>query len=122
MASSTCAHRIGIQHVVHFYDEGYSAEMLAEEFPTLSLALIHKTIGFYLENRADIDAYIAQCRDEIERHASTAPRGPSLAELPSAWPRAVRWPRRPWRSASCSRTSFHRNHKILNSLRRPKGA
>jgi uncharacterized protein (DUF433 family) len=28
-------HRIGIQHVVHFYDEGYSAEMLAETFPTL---------------------------------------------------------------------------------------
>jgi hypothetical protein len=47
----------------------------------LSLALIHKTIGFYLENRTDIDAYIAQCRDEIERHASTAPRGPGLAEL-----------------------------------------
>jgi hypothetical protein len=22
-----------------------------------------------------------QCRDEIERHASTAPRGPGLAEL-----------------------------------------
>ena len=57
-------HRIGIQHVVHFYDEGYSAEMLAEEFPTLSLALIHKTIGFYLENRADIDACIAHNRDE----------------------------------------------------------
>ena len=74
-------HRIGIQHVVHVYDEGYSAEMLAEEFPTLSLALIHKTIGFYLENRTDIDAYIAQGRDEIERHASTAPRGPGLAEL-----------------------------------------
>ena len=74
-------HRIGIQHVVHFYDEGYSAEMMAEEFRTLSLALIHKAIGFYLENRTDIDAYIAQCRDEIERHASTSPHDPGFAEL-----------------------------------------
>jgi uncharacterized protein (DUF433 family) len=74
-------HRIGIQHLVHFYNEGYSPEMLAEEFPTLSLALLHKTIAFYLENQAEIDTYIAQVRSETDRHASTAPQGPGLAEL-----------------------------------------
>jgi hypothetical protein len=52
-----------------------------EEFPTLSLALIHKTIAFYLENRAETDAYVARCRDEIEGHAAAAPRGPGLVEL-----------------------------------------
>ena len=74
-------HRIGIQHLVHFYGEGYSPEMLAEEFPTLSLALIHKTLGFYLENQAEVDGYVARCREEIERQASAAPEGPGLAEL-----------------------------------------
>lgn len=74
-------HRIGIQHLVHFYNEGYSPEMLAEEFPTLSLALLHKTIAFYLENQADVDTYIAQDRDKTDIHASTAPRGPGVAEL-----------------------------------------
>jgi uncharacterized protein (DUF433 family) len=74
-------HRIGVQHVVHFYNEGYSAEMLAEEYPTLSLALLHKTIAFYLENQADVDAYVARCRDEIDQQAAAAPRGPGLAEL-----------------------------------------
>jgi len=74
-------HRIGIQHLVHFYGEGYSPEMLAEAFPTLSLALMHKTLGFYLENQAEVDAYVASCREEVERQASSAPQGPGLAEL-----------------------------------------
>jgi len=60
------------------YEQGKREPSLGK---LLSLALIHKTIGFYLENRADIDAYIVQCRDEIERHASTAPQGPGLAAL-----------------------------------------
>ena len=37
-------HRIGLQHLVHYYNEGYSAEMLACEYPTLSLATIHKIL------------------------------------------------------------------------------
>ena len=28
-------HRIGIEDIVFFYNEGYSAEMLLAEFPTL---------------------------------------------------------------------------------------
>ena len=60
-------HRIGLYHLVHFYNEGYSPEMLAEQFPTLSLALIHKTIGYYLENKADVDAYVAKIRTALDQ-------------------------------------------------------
>jgi uncharacterized protein (DUF433 family) len=74
-------HRIGVPHVVDFYNEGYSPEMLVEQFPTLSLALIHKTIAFYLENQPEVDAYIAEARDDLDRHERSAPRGPSLVEL-----------------------------------------
>lgn len=74
-------HRIGVAHVVDFYNEGYSPEMLAEEFPTLSLALIHKTIAFYLENQAELDVIVARSREELERQAAAAPRGPSVTEL-----------------------------------------
>ncbi len=63
-------HRIGLYHLVHFYNEGYSPEMLAEQFPTLSLALIHKTLGYYLENRADVDAYIARTRTALAQQRS----------------------------------------------------
>jgi hypothetical protein len=55
--------------------------MLACQYPTLSLALIHKTIAFYLENRAEVDAYLAKCREEMEHFRTSAPHGPSMEEL-----------------------------------------
>jgi uncharacterized protein (DUF433 family) len=74
-------HRIGLFHVVEDYNDGYTAEMLAEQFPTLPLSLIYKVLAFYLENRAEVDAAVAEGRAEIDRHRASAPKGPSLAEL-----------------------------------------
>ena len=74
-------HRIGLHHVVRLYNEGYSAEMLLGELPTLPLARIHKVIAFYLENEADVDAYVAAAEAEVRAHAGAAARGPGLAEL-----------------------------------------
>jgi len=76
-------HRIDLFHFVDFYNEGYSAEMLLGLFPTLNLALIHKVIAFYLENRAEVDTYVARCEAEIERHQATTPPAPTIAELKS---------------------------------------
>jgi len=78
---SLAGHRIGLAHLVEYYNEGYSPEMLWDEYPALSLALIHKVIAFYLENRDEVDAYIAQCQEEIERQRRAAPPMPTLAEL-----------------------------------------
>jgi uncharacterized protein (DUF433 family) len=74
-------HRIGLTDLVYYYNEGNSAEALLEVFPTLSLASIHKIIAFYLENAAAVDAYVAQCKTEMERQRAGAARGPDLAEL-----------------------------------------
>ena len=74
-------HRIGLQDLAYFYNEGYSAEMLLEAFPTLSLALVHKVIAFYLEQRADVDAYLAVCQEDANRQRALARKGPDLAEL-----------------------------------------
>jgi uncharacterized protein (DUF433 family) len=74
-------HRIGLQHLVYFYNQGQSPEMLACQFPTLSLALIHKAIAFYLENRDAVDRYVVEDDAEIERQRAASPKGPSLAEL-----------------------------------------
>ena len=68
------SHRIGLYHVVHYYNDGYSAEMLVGQFPDLSLALIHKVIAFYLENRVDVDAYVAACQDDMNRQRAASPR------------------------------------------------
>ena len=74
-------HRIGLQDLVYYYDEGYSPEALLDVFPTLSLALVHKLIAFYLENQMDVKAYVATCEAEMERQRALAPRGPDVAEL-----------------------------------------
>lgn len=74
-------HRIGLTNLVHYYNEGFSAEMLLCEFPTLTLALIHKVIAFYLENRDEVDAYAVQCQEEIERQRAAGKHAPSMAEL-----------------------------------------
>jgi uncharacterized protein (DUF433 family) len=73
--------RIGLQDVVFYYKEGYSPEALLDVFPTLSLALVYKIIAFYLDNEADVAAYITQCDQEMERQRAAAPRGPDVAEL-----------------------------------------
>ena len=74
-------HRIDLFHLVSFYNDGNSAEMLLGFFPTLDLALIHKVIAFYLENKADVDAYVAHCEAESERHQATTPPAPTIEEL-----------------------------------------
>ena len=74
-------HRIGLQDFVFYYNEGYFPEALLEAFPTLSLALVHKMIAFYLEQTADVDAYMVKCEAEMERQQAAAPRGPDMAEL-----------------------------------------
>src|SRR5687768_12384120 len=74
-------HRIGLNHVVRLYNEGYSPEMLAGHFPTLTLALVHKIIAFYLENQPDVDAYLVAHDREIERQMAEPRTAPTLAQL-----------------------------------------
>ena len=74
-------HRIDVFHLVYFSNDGYSAEMLLGRFPTLKLALIHKVIVFYLENKEEVDAYVARCEAEIRRHRDATPLAPTIAEL-----------------------------------------
>jgi uncharacterized protein (DUF433 family) len=74
-------HRIGLYHVIDLNQEGHSPEMLHEEYPTLPLALIHKVIAFYLENRHEVDAYVAAYRAELERQEAGQPPSPALLRL-----------------------------------------
>jgi uncharacterized protein (DUF433 family) len=74
-------HRIGLLHVVDRYNGGLTPEGVLCEYPTLSLVLIYKTIVFYLEHRAELDAYVATTRAEIERQAAAPSTGPTMAEL-----------------------------------------
>lgn len=74
-------HRIGLRHVVELYHEDYTPEMIHDHYPTLTLALIHKVIAYYLENQTEVDAYISTCRQAIEQLAAGPQPGPDAAEL-----------------------------------------
>lgn len=63
-------HRITLEEVCLLYGEGYTAEMLGEQFPTLPPTLIHRVIAFYLENREAVGDYLSSCR--IARDANFA--------------------------------------------------
>ena len=74
-------HRIGLEDIAFYYEQGYSPEMLWETFPTLALSHIHKTIGFYLDHRQGVAAYVEQRGAESQRLKASLRKGPSLAEL-----------------------------------------
>jgi uncharacterized protein (DUF433 family) len=65
-------HRIGLYHLVGRYTEGEPAEMLACRYPSVPLALVHKTLAFYLENQPDVDAYIATCTVAMDQQQRAA--------------------------------------------------
>src|SRR5277367_2708091 len=67
-------HRIGLFHVIHYYNEGFGPEMLACQYPTVPLALIHKVIAWYLENQTDADRYLAACRADLTGQRALNPR------------------------------------------------
>jgi uncharacterized protein (DUF433 family) len=71
-------HRIGIQHVLEYYRDGFSPEQIAQEFPGLSMEKIHATIIYCLHNRSEVDAYMrrlhAQAEEEYRRwYANPSP-------------------------------------------------
>lgn len=67
-------HRIGLYHVMYYHKEGYTAEMLHERFPTLSLDLIENVLAFARDNQAEVDAYVTRCQEEIDHLRATTPR------------------------------------------------
>ena len=71
-------YRVGLAHVVYLHQEhGYSAETLFCRYPMLPLAWIHKALAFYLENRAEVDAYMAPYLPELEKQEAAYRRGMS---------------------------------------------
>lgn len=58
-------HRIGIEHLLEYYKEGFSPEaILHEVYPTLTLEMIHATILYFLANQERVESYLRR-RSEI---------------------------------------------------------
>jgi uncharacterized protein (DUF433 family) len=73
------ATRISLDSIVYAFREGCSPESIREDFDGLTLAQVYGAIAFYLDHQAQVDAYLAQRKqqwDEMERQGT--PPNPEL--------------------------------------------
>jgi uncharacterized protein (DUF433 family) len=52
--------RIPIDTVIAAFKEGATAEEIASQYPSLSLADIYAVIGYYLQQQPEVEAYLNQ--------------------------------------------------------------
>jgi len=55
--------RVTLDTVVAAFNEGATAEEIVQQYPSLSLADVYSVIAYYLNRRADVDAYLEQRRE-----------------------------------------------------------
>ena len=58
--------RVSLDSIVHCFNEGFSAEAIQQEFPTLKLSQVYGAIAYYLDHRAEVDEYLAETEREFE--------------------------------------------------------
>lgn len=77
-------HRVGLEHLLRYYQSGYSPEEIALEFPGMALEKIYGAIAYYLHNKAEIDAYlvrVAQLTEQAYQMQRTRPTPPVVQRL-----------------------------------------
>ena len=75
--------RVSLDSVVHAYRQGRAPEVIAADFPSLSLEQVHGAIAFYLRHREEIDRHLAaqDARWEQSRADSHVKLGPLLQRM-----------------------------------------
>lgn len=61
-------HRVGIEDVLNYYLQGYSADEILIELPSLTLEKIYATLTYYHHNRQDLDRYLHHLHQKREQH------------------------------------------------------
>lgn len=59
--------RVRLDTVVFAYNDGATAEEIVEQYPSLKLADVHVVIGYYLENRDEVEKYLGERQEYREQ-------------------------------------------------------
>ena len=59
--------RVTLDSVVHSFNQGATAEDIAQQYPALNLADVYGAIAYYLHFRDEVDAYLAERQKEAVR-------------------------------------------------------
>jgi uncharacterized protein (DUF433 family) len=74
-------HRIGIESILNKYRTGQTAEQIAAQYDTLRLLDVYAAITYYLQNRDEIDAYLARIAQLAAEDMARSDADPSAAVL-----------------------------------------
>jgi uncharacterized protein (DUF433 family) len=66
--------RVSLDSVVHAFLRGESPEGIAESFPAVTLEQVLGSLAHYLANRAKVDQYLSQGKEDFERLREQARR------------------------------------------------
>ena len=65
--------RVSLDSVIYAFQDGATPEEIVQQFTTLGLANVYSVIGYYLQNRAEVEEYLkrrtaerAELKKEIE--------------------------------------------------------
>ena len=72
--------RVTLDTVIHAFRDGATPEEIVEQYPSIGLDIAYHVIGYYLKNRATVDAYLAEreqkhTRVKIENETRWKPAG-----------------------------------------------
>ncbi|MBY0507061.1 MAG: DUF433 domain-containing protein [Bryobacteraceae bacterium] len=84
--------KISLDSIVYAFRQGSSPESIREDFDALSLPHVYGAIAFYLDNQANVDAYLAARKEQwldLERKG-TPPTAELQARLESAGRQTLR--------------------------------
>jgi uncharacterized protein (DUF433 family) len=56
--------RVTLDTVVHTFEQGHTAEEIVSHYPALRLADVYAVIAYYLNNQAEVQAYLRQQKAE----------------------------------------------------------
>jgi uncharacterized protein (DUF433 family) len=59
--------RVTLDTVISAFQEGATAEEIAQQYPSLDLADVYTVIAYYLRQRAEVEAYLRQRQEQADR-------------------------------------------------------
>jgi uncharacterized protein (DUF433 family) len=84
-----CGTRVTLDTVVAAFEQGATAEEIVQQYPTLALPDVYAVLGFYLQRRPEVQAYL-----EERRQQSKAARKQNPSRLDPGAIRGRLWARR----------------------------
>jgi uncharacterized protein (DUF433 family) len=59
--------RVTLDTVVHAFEQGHTAEEIVSHYPALWLADVYAVIAYYLNNQAEVRAYLQQQEEAAQK-------------------------------------------------------